>query len=341
MEHQRRSPGASAAHMAAIFAAIKKRKQLEAALAGAKIPQRSDGQDISAEVYLEFKRLDTNKTDNIDAVELKEGLRTLKLEVSAEQCLSLIHVYSEDGDTTLSLEEFDYLVEAMKGYQKRKRLEGEPFLKNSILGKGKPLPCQTQVRRWYTWSPCVALVAFIIIANFVINIVQAEIDPDSLNLMYGETWDVLDTTFNVIFLVELLVNMYGYGGPVLAFWSDAWNVFDFIIVTVGVVFVSGVEMGNLSKLKLLRAFRVFRIFKRIKCARGSAQRTRPSCRSRLRRPLPQASRRPGKPWSPGPLRSPMALRGPRPLPSSLLIRPDRLSCLSYASPLSSAGHSRS
>ena len=52
----------------------------------------------------------------------------------------------------------------------------------------------------------------------------------------------------------------------MAFFSDAWNVFDFIIVVIGVVLVTGAIPPDspVSKLKLLRAFRVFRLFKRIK-----------------------------------------------------------------------------
>ena len=60
--------------------------------------------------------------------------------------------------------------------------------------------------------------------------------------------------------------MYGYGGPVRAFWSSPWNVFDFFIVVVGVTLMLGVVPPDspAGKLKLLRAFRVFRLFKRIK-----------------------------------------------------------------------------
>ena len=60
--------------------------------------------------------------------------------------------------------------------------------------------------------------------------------------------------------------VYGYGGPVRAFWSSPWNVFDFFIVVVGVTLMLGVIPPDspAGKLKLLRAFRVFRLFKRIK-----------------------------------------------------------------------------
>jgi len=60
------------------------------------------------------------------------------------------------------------------------------------------------------------------------------------------------------------VNMYGYGGPVRQFWRSGWNVFDFVIVSIGVVLMTGIDLGAFNRLKLLRAFRIFRLFKRIK-----------------------------------------------------------------------------
>ena len=141
----------------------------------------------------------------------------------------------------------------------------EAFVQHSIRGKNKPLPYQAAVRRVYTNQTCVWAVAFFIVGNFVVNIVEKEIDPDVNNMLYTKVWDQLDVAFNVVFLVELLMNMYGYGGPVCEFWRSPWNCFDFFIVTVGCVLMSGIELNEgLSKLKLLRAFRIFRLFKRVK-----------------------------------------------------------------------------
>jgi len=68
---------------------------------------------------------------------------------------------------------------------------------------------------------------------------------------------------NIIFLFELMANMYAYGGPVKQFWASGWNIFDTIIVLVGVLTMVNVLKPPLNKLKLMRAFRVFRLFKRV------------------------------------------------------------------------------
>jgi voltage-gated sodium channel len=72
----------------------------------------------------------------------------------------------------------------------------------------------------------------------------------------------LNSMFNVIFLVELLFNLYG--SWFLNFWRSSWNVFDFIIVVSGILTMANAVSGPLSELKILRTFRIFRLFKRIK-----------------------------------------------------------------------------
>jgi len=176
--------------------------------------------------------------------------------VTSPQCARFIEEFKSGN--ALGLESFTILVRALILFNT------DPFVRSSIRGKNKPLPGQAAVRALYLHPAVVWSVAGVIIANFVVNILEKELDPDVNFLQYPQTWENLDIAFNVIFLIELLVNMYGYGGPVRAFWRNGWNVFDFLIVVVGVVLMTGIELGNLSKLKLLRAFRVFRLFKRIK-----------------------------------------------------------------------------
>jgi len=124
------------------------------------------------------------------------------------------------------------------------------------------LPFQQRVLAFYT-HPIIAWgVACIIVFNFLINITEKEIDP--IGSFYPEVWAAFELTFNIIFLLELLLNMYGQGGPFKPFWSSGWNIFDTVIVSVGVVLMTGADLGPGNKLKLLRAFRIFRLFKRIK-----------------------------------------------------------------------------
>jgi hypothetical protein len=124
------------------------------------------------------------------------------------------------------------------------------------------LPHQEYVREVYNLPQCQILVALVIVANFVVSMVEKEIDPYPEELQfYHPTWFALDQIFTWTFLLELFVNMYG--SWFCAFWRSGWNVFDFVIVLISVLSSTGTLTGPLKMLKTLRAFRVFRLFKRI------------------------------------------------------------------------------
>lgn len=104
-------------------------------------------------------------------------------------------------------------------------------------------------------------VAGLIGGNFMCNIAEEWIDPSGLK--HSTVWEVLDYFFNVLFFVELLLNMYGFW--LRQFWKSGWNVFDFVVVSIGVLGMCKVPLpGPFGLLRMMRAFRVFRLFKRVK-----------------------------------------------------------------------------
>jgi len=104
------------------------------------------------------------------------------------------------------------------------------------------------------------LVAVLIVSNFVINVCEKQMDPDRNT--YNEFWDNAELFFNIVFALELFLNMYGFWWR--PFWSSGWNVFDFVVVSVGLMDTLRINLpGPLNVLRTLRAFRVFRLFKRV------------------------------------------------------------------------------
>jgi hypothetical protein len=134
----------------------------------------------------------------------------------------------------------------------------------SMLGANKKLPYQDEVFHTYYAPSVVGTVALIIMANFIVNVIEKEIDADPDNPRYPEFWANADTAFNIIFIIELFANIYSTGGPIRRFWASGWNVFDTVIVTVSFLTMINALQPPLDQLKLLRAFRVFRLFKRVK-----------------------------------------------------------------------------
>jgi len=226
---------------------------------------------IDDEVPRIFGKYDSDKNGTIDQQELKGALVDLGMvNLSDARVQQILDRYASESET-LDLRRFEKLVGDLRRYERGVAAGGgsspvslklEREAKTGRWHLGADLPYKKQVDKFYNHPTIVWSVASVIVANFLVNIAEKEVDPTGLK--YPETWKSLDTAFNVVFLLELLVNMYGAGGPFKPFWGSPWNVFDFIIVLVGVVLMSGADLGNLNKLKLLRAFRVFRLFKRIK-----------------------------------------------------------------------------
>lgn len=107
-------------------------------------------------------------------------------------------------------------------------------------------------------------VAGLITGNFICNIVQAQIDPTGKKMTDG--FAVFELFFNVVFLVELILNMYSTWFA--KFWKSGWNIFDFSVVLIGWLFQLEVPLpGPMKLLRMMRAFRVFRLFKRVESLR--------------------------------------------------------------------------
>lgn len=93
-------------------------------------------------------------------------------------------------------------------------------------------------------------------SGFVVSILEKEWDPDQV--YYPSVWLVLDNVFNSIFLVELLMNIYSQ--QLRAFLTSLWNIFDSVVVFVGILSMAKVELGPARAIKV---FRVFRLIPRV------------------------------------------------------------------------------
>jgi len=119
---------------------------------------------------------------------------------------------------------------------------------------------QLEVRSLYNGTKSQVTVAVLIMINFVCNVLEKELDPQGVE--FPQVWRAMEHSFNAIFLLELLINAYAHW--LRLFWCSSWNVFDFIVVSVGCISFAIELEGPLKLLRTLRAFRVFRLFKRIK-----------------------------------------------------------------------------
>jgi hypothetical protein len=117
-----------------------------------------------------------------------------------------------------------------------------------------------QAYHFYHSTTVMYAVAGIILSNFVIECISRQIDPHLTE--YPNVWRGFEVFFGTVFLLELLINMYGsWFRP---FFSIGWNYFDIVVVLIGILTVAEVNLpGALEQILMLRAFRVFRLFGRI------------------------------------------------------------------------------
>ncbi len=77
----------------------------------------------------------------------------------------------------------------------------------------------------------------------------------SIMSQYGPLLELVNSTVLAIFIVELILRIVANGGQ---FWRDPWSLFDFAIVAVALMPVSG-EFAVLRALRILRVLRLVSI----------------------------------------------------------------------------------
>lgn len=127
---------------------------------------------------------------------------------------------------------------------------------------------QREAARLYLGIRVQLTVAGLIGGNFLMNIIEKWIDPEGDQ--HPGVWLGFDIFFNVSFTIELMWNMYSFW--LCRFWKSAWNIFDVVVVTIGLMnYVLPDLPGPLGLLRMMRAFRVFRLFKRVESLRKIMQ----------------------------------------------------------------------
>ncbi|GAB4588263.1 hypothetical protein Ntsu_60950 [Nocardia sp. IFM 10818] len=91
-----------------------------------------------------------------------------------------------------------------------------------------------------------------VIAVILVNAVALGAETsDSVMVVAGGVVRLVDTAALGVFVVEMLLKLYGYG---LGYFRDPWNCFDFLVVAVALLPATG-------GLSVLRAFRILRVLR--------------------------------------------------------------------------------
>eukprot|EP00746_Dinoflagellata_sp_MGD_P117281 gnl/MRDRNA2_/MRDRNA2_53118_c0_seq1.p1 gnl/MRDRNA2_/MRDRNA2_53118_c0~~gnl/MRDRNA2_/MRDRNA2_53118_c0_seq1.p1 ORF type:complete len:732 (-),score=173.37 gnl/MRDRNA2_/MRDRNA2_53118_c0_seq1:130-2325(-) len=213
-------------------------------------------------------------TSELEAAKLKDASAELGEEEPEEEALEPkeeSQKYWGDIQTNFGdrLEKLDFicrepLPETLAAKQKALEEEAQQAeLDKQARRAADKLPGQSWLKECYDSPPPTIIIAGAIVLNFFVSAVNAQMlpaeDDPASNVFFA-----FEVIFNVLFGVELIVNMYANGR---SFWKDNWNIFDFFIVLISWASMLGLLQGGISVLRLFRAFRVFRLFKRVKALR--------------------------------------------------------------------------
>ena len=96
----------------------------------------------------------------------------------------------------------------------------------------------------------------IVISVIVASAIYAGVSSYDISPEYSVYLDLFDYAITIFFLIEIIIRMISERSLV-KFFSDGWNIFDFLIVTISLVPINNVE--SVFVARLLRIIRVLRI----------------------------------------------------------------------------------
>lgn len=133
------------------------------------------------------------------------------------------------------------------------------YLKAGELAAGM-LPGQEKVSKFYNGNTVQIVVACLIGANFLTNVIEKEIDPHGVK--HSDLFGAFGLFYNICFTLELAINIYSHWFR--QFWKSNWNIFDVVVVAIGILTTLPLSLPPaFGLLRMMRAFRVFRLFKRV------------------------------------------------------------------------------
>ena len=96
-------------------------------------------------------------------------------------------------------------------------------------------------------------ILLIILANAVLMGIETS---EALMERHGRLLLALNAIIQLIFVLEIAVRLTAHGRKPLVFFRDGWNTFDFMVVALSLLPVSG-TLTNLARLaRILRAARL-------------------------------------------------------------------------------------
>jgi hypothetical protein len=113
-----------------------------------------------------------------------------------------------------------------------------------------------RVRVFHDRYSAFGVMAGLLVANFVLDIVQSELQPET-NSEEAAIFRAVDTIFTLLFAMDLAINIVSHSP--CAFIRKGWNIIDLIIISLSLASISSPDGSNVNSLRTIRAFRAVRL----------------------------------------------------------------------------------
>ncbi|MDB4293935.1 ion transporter [Akkermansiaceae bacterium] len=110
-------------------------------------------------------------------------------------------------------------------------------------------PLRLKLAAWVESKPIQLGIILLIVLNSIILGLETD---SGIMARFGGLLIALDKLCLAIFCVELLIKLFAYR---LRFWTNGWNIFDFLVIAVALI----PGAGPLAVLRSLRILRVLRL----------------------------------------------------------------------------------
>ncbi len=117
---------------------------------------------------------------------------------------------------------------------------------------------------------------FVTIAILIAGVLVGMATYPEFSARHETVLEILNKIILVIFIVEILVKMIAEGKKPWLYFTDAWNIFDFIIVAAAFLPFGGSSVAILRLLRLLRVLKLIKALPKLQMLVGALLKSIPS-----------------------------------------------------------------
>ena len=113
-----------------------------------------------------------------------------------------------------------------------------------------------RLRSFYDVYTSFGIMAGLLVANFIIDIVQSEMQP-AAGTREARIFQTFDIVFTLLFTLDLAINFLSHS--TCTFFRKGWNLFDLVIISISLASIASADGSSINTFRTIRAIRAVRL----------------------------------------------------------------------------------